>query len=168
MTSPLSLSQWVRDLWGRYDASVIAQLAPLAEEKCYQPKFYKAPAIGQEVMSAKSYVPYGLKITPGSIVYGLYLPCLPATNAPPQFSVQITDQSLEHSFWSEAIPSNFIANSLGTCQSVNVEQKGSFPHLLSAPYPVTGEGLFLVELWETSGAQQRIELVMGVFEAVGE
>jgi hypothetical protein len=44
---------------------------------------------------------------------------------------------------------------------------GSFPNLLSSPYPVVGDGLFLVELWESSGAVQRIELLFGVLEAVG-
>jgi hypothetical protein len=44
---------------------------------------------------------------------------------------------------------------------------GSFPDLFDSPYPVVGDGLFLVELWESSGAVQRIELVFGVLEAVG-
>ena len=41
---------------------------------------------------------------------------------------------------------------------------GSFPNLLTAPYPVVGSGLFTVEIQETSGEQQRIQLVFGVLE----
>jgi hypothetical protein len=164
--SPLSLAQYVRDLWGRYDAAAIAQLAPLAEETCYQPKFYKAPDISEELMAARSYVPYGLLITPGSIIYGFYLPVPADTDTPQQFALQITDQSLEHQFWSEAIPATFISNFLGTSQSNILAQRGTFPHLLNAPHPVTGSGLFLIELWETSGAQQRVELVIGVLEPI--
>ena len=45
---------------------------------------------------------------------------------------------------------------------------GSFPNLLDAPYPVVGNGLFLVEIWETGGLAQRIELVFGCLEPIGE
>jgi hypothetical protein len=164
--SPLSVSQYVRDLWGHYDPIAIAQLAPLADESCYQPKFYKAPSPGLEVMANRAYVPYGLKITPGDIIYGFYLPCSPATGLPPNFSVQITDQDQNHQFFSEPIPSFMIANSLGCGQAEIVEQKPSFPYLLNAPYPVTGEGLFLVELWNNLTSSQRIELVIGALEVV--
>jgi len=165
--SPLSVAQYVRDLWSRYDALAIAQLAPLADESCYQPKFYKAPAPGLELMTNRQYVPYGLKITPGSIIYGFYLPCNPATGLPVNFSVQITDQDQNHQFWSEPIPSYFLANSLGCGQAEIVEQKPSLACLLNSPYPVTGEGLYLIELWNNLTTTQRIELVIGVLEAVG-
>jgi hypothetical protein len=166
MTSPFVLAQFIRDLWGRYDPVAIAQLAGLAEDKCYQPKFYKAPAISQELMAAKSYVPYGLKITPGAILYGWYLPVPADTDTPYQFSLQVTDQSLQHQFWSEAIPATFISNFLGTSQHNILALKGTFPSLLRHPYAITGDGLFQVELWETSGSQQRVEVVIGAFEPI--
>jgi len=50
--SPLSLNQLTRDYWGQYDPAVIGQLAPLANDPCYQIKFYKAPADDQEVIAA--------------------------------------------------------------------------------------------------------------------
>lgn len=164
--SPLSLAQYVRDLWGHFDTVAIAQLAALADESCYQQKFYKAPATGLELFSSRQYVPYGIKITPGSIIYGFYLPTNPSTGLPLNFSVQITDQALDHRFWSEPVPSFFLANSLGCGQAEIVGQKPTFPCLLTAPYPVTGDGLFLVELWNGLTSQQRIELVIGVLEVV--
>jgi hypothetical protein len=164
--SPLSMAQFVRDTWGRYDPVVIAQLSELAGDRCYQQKFYKAPAVGQELMAARSNVRYGLKVAPGSLLYGVYLPCDPTTNAPLSFSLQITDQALKHKFWSEAIPSFFVANSLATSMANAVPQVGTFPSLFNSPWPVTGDGLFLIELWETSGSQQRIELVLGGLEVV--
>ena len=108
--SPLSLNQLTRDTWGQYDSSAIAQLAPLAGESCYQPKFYKAPADDQEVIAGLGYAAYGLKITPGSIIFGFYLPCVPvpgalATSAPPQFTVQVTDISLEHAWFDDPVSS---------------------------------------------------------------
>ncbi len=60
--SPLSLNQLTRDYWGQYDPAVIAQLAQLAADPCYQIKFYKAPADDQEVVAAFGYVTYGMRI----------------------------------------------------------------------------------------------------------
>jgi len=42
---------------------------------------------------------------------------------------------------------------------------GSFPNLMCAPHPVVGSGQFDIEIQETSGVEQRIELVLGVLEA---
>jgi hypothetical protein len=169
--SPLSLADLVRDLWGSFDAAAIAQLAPLAYESCYQPKFYKAPSLGDELFAANGYASYGLRITPGSIIYGFYLPALVSTFQAPQFNVQITDLALDHQRWNEPIPSYFLGNFRPTYLSALAYPAagavGSFPHLFDAPYPVVGSGLFNVELWETSGNPQRIELVFGVLEVIG-
>ena len=167
--SPLSLNQMTRDLWGQYDCSAIAQLADLANDPCYSIKFYKAPADDDEVMAAGAYVAYGLKITPGSIIFGFYLPCVPVaddlpTSAPPAFTVQITDVALDHKWFDDPVASLFLANYKPVIQSAVALQTGSFPNLLCAPYPVVGNGLFMVELQETSGEAQRIELVFGVLE----
>jgi len=167
--SPLSLNQLTRDLWGQYDASAIALLAPLADDPCYTIKFYKAPADDDEVMAANAYIAYGMKISPGSIIFGFYLPCVPVAgnldaSAPPAFNVQITDVSMEHKWFDDPVASLFLSNYKPEIQSVVALQTGSFPNLLCAPYPVVGNGLFSVELWETSGEEQRIELVFGVLE----
>ena len=164
--SPLSLNQLSSAMWGDYDPYAVAQYAPLAGECCYQPKFYKAPDSQHEVIAANGYASQGLKITTGSIIYGFYLPALPITLLPPQFNVQITDVSLHHTWWDEPIPSILIANFEPTFLSAFVNQVGSSPNLLCAPYAVVGNGMFTVEIWETSGSQQRIELVFGVLEAV--
>jgi hypothetical protein len=165
---PLSLDPLTRDYWGSFDAAILAQLAPLSLNDCYRPKIYRAPAVSAEVVAANGYVSYGLKITPGSIIYGFYLPPSgPTTSLPGQFNVAIRDQSLKHDWFDQPVPSYFLANSklsyLGASQNV----VGCFPNLLDAPYPVVGTGLFLIQIWETSGSQQRIELVFGVLEAVG-
>lgn len=169
--SPLSLDCLTRDNYGAFDASIIAQLAPLAHNACYQPKIYRAPALSNEVLPANGYASYGLKITPGAIIYGFFLP--PNFNVfplPSKFNVQITDQSLKMKWFDEPIPSYFLANCKLSCANLQnaITTISSFPNLLDNPYPVVGTGLFLVELWETSGSQQRIELVFGVFEPIGE
>ena len=173
MISPLSLNQLTRDYWGQYDPAVIAQLAAFAMDPCYRLKFYKSPADNQEVFAANGYVTHGLRITPGSIIFGFYLPCkvaignIPAGCVPPAFTVQIVDVSLEHKFWDDPIASIFLANFKPAFQSAVNLNMGSFPNLLRAPHPVVGSGQFDVRIQETSGAPQRIELVMGVLEACG-
>lgn len=186
--SPLSLDPLTRDTWGAYDAAAIRQLAPLADEQCYRPKLYKSPASPAEVMPGNSYVSHGLKLTPGSLIYGFYLPAqltgstggeLPtglSAIAPPSFNVQITDTSLGHKLFDEPVPSLFLGNFKPTYYSAVFALTGSFPNLLCAPYPVVGSGLFLVELWNTAGyldaggnfvgTSQRVELVIGVLEPV--
>ncbi len=160
--SPLSLDQLTRDLWGQFDAAAIAQLAPLAEDPCFQMKFYKAPGSTQELMQANAYA--------GSIIFGFYLPIQavpgedPITWRPPLFTVQIKDTSLDHEWFDDPVSSLFLSNYKPCYQAVNNFYTGSFPNLLTAPYPVTGTGLFMVEIQETSGAEQRIELVFGVLE----
>lgn len=167
--SPLSLDGLTRDYYGAFDAAIIAQLAPLSENTCYQPKIYRAPALSDEVIPANGYASFGLKITPGSIIYGFYLPpSSQSSNLPGAFNVQIRDESLQHRWFDQPVPSYFLANCKPTYLSVSLGVVGSAPNFLVAPYPVVGNGLFLVELWETSGEAQRVELVFGVLEPIGE
>jgi hypothetical protein len=166
--SPLQLDALTRDYWGHYDAWVISQLAPLANQDCYQPKFYKAPASSDELIPAGGTANYGLKITSGSLIYGFYLPALLSTMAPLPFSVQITSSDLQMKWFDEPIPSIFLANAKPTGLSSNpLLASGAmfaFPNLLNAPYPVVGDGLFMVDIWNTGAAQARIELIFGVLE----
>ena len=175
--SPLELDPLTRAYWGHWDANAIGQLAPLAGNKCYKPKFYKAPASADELILAFGYAQFGLRITPGSIIFGFYCPALVSTSAPPAYNVQITDDALGHKFWDEPIPSFFLGNYKPTYLTDDALQTtglvGSFPSLLSAPHPVTGDGLFLCEFWDTTGgtsgpqgSAQRLELVIGVLEVV--
>ncbi len=177
--SPLQLDQLCRDLWGEYDAAAIAQLAPLAYESCYLPKFVKAPdSLAELVPAFPGFAEATLEIKPGSIIYGFYLPSTinPAASPivqDPSWNVQITDvsqdskgNSLNHKWWDEPIPAAFLSNLKICSLSYFANQVGSFPHLLPGPYPVVGSGMFQFEFWNKSAAQQRIELVLGVLEAV--
>jgi hypothetical protein len=183
--SPLELDQLTRSYWGHFDYAAISQLAPLADDQCYKPKFYKAPASGDELFNAYDYKRYGLRIQPGDILYGLYLPGLVASLAPPPFLVQITDTALSDrgnpwTMWNEPIPSIFLANFKPNYLSTNPLETtgkiGSFPYLFPTPHPITGDGLLMVDLWDTlggntyptqeAGYSQRIELVFGCLEVV--
>jgi hypothetical protein len=178
--SPLALNQLTREYWGQFDPAVMAQLAALANDPCYQFKLYKSPADDQELFAAYGFVTHGLRITPGSLIYGYYLPAIvnlegSTLSAPGAFTVQITDVSLGHKFFDQAVSSRLVANFKPTYQSNETSASapagglnmGSFPHLIVAPHPVVGSGQFDVEIQETSGAAQRIQFVIGVLEACG-
>lgn len=163
--SPLSLNSLTRDLWSEFDATAIAQLAALASDPCYRIKFYKAPADNQELLAANGYAAYGLKISPGSLIFGFYLPCNSSTLLPLAFTVQVTDVDLEHKWFTEPKSSLFLANYKPTYQTTAGVLTGSFPNLLTAPYPVVGRGAFKIDIQSQSiDAPQRIELVIGVLE----
>ncbi len=164
--SPLSLDQLTRDTWGSYDPLVIAQMAALASQSCYQMKFYKSPDSVNELMAAGEYVQHGLKFPPGSLIFGTYLPCSPSTFLPPNFNVQITDTSLDLEWFDESVPSLFLANYKPAYLDPFAQQTGSFPSLLDSCWPIVGTGLIMVEFWNGPTAQ-RVELVFGVLEAIG-
>jgi len=175
--SPLLWDTLTREYWGQWDPLIMAQLAALGlRTDCYQPKFYKAPASSDEVIPANGTAQYGLTITPGSLIYGFYLPADPATSLPPQFNVQITDENLKNNgkpyqLWDEPVPSIFLANYKPSFLAADpalypTGQIACFPSLLSCPHPVTGNGLFRLEFWQ-GPTSVRIELVVGVLEVRG-
>jgi hypothetical protein len=172
LISPLSLNPLTRDLWGQYDASVIAQLAPYANDPCYRMKFYKAPADNDEVIEQQGFRAYGMKVTPGSLIFGFYLPAdpdttTPSSSVPLQYTVQVTDSSLNLEWFDEPVASLFLSNFKPCYQSLFGDFMGSFPNLMNTPWPVVGKGLFMVEIQSTANVSQRIELVLGVLEACG-
>ncbi len=163
--SPLQLDSLTRDYYGAYDAYAASQLAPLASLNCYQPKFYVAPALPQQVMDPGQTVPTGLQMRPRSLVFGFYCPALFATLQAPRFVVQVKDPNFKNrAWWDQPIPSYFLANLKPTYLSAYDNTIGSFPSLLTFPYPITGSGLLSVEIRCTSAAQQRVQLVFGVLE----
>jgi hypothetical protein len=164
----------------------MAMLAPLIRSGCYAPKFYKAPSDDGELLDPFAFVKYGLQITPGSLLYGFYLPMRaqvatptdwsnPLLFSPGQFTVTIKDVSMQHDFWDDPIGSCFLANFKPTFQADDTYNMGSFPNLLTCPHPIVGSGLLDVGLQNTAasinpdtlivtGLQQRVQLVMGVLE----
>ena len=158
--SPLSMNQLTRDLWGNFDSRAIAQLAPLVSDDCYLPRLVKAPGDNAEVLAPLGYQPYGMRIKPGSLIYGFYLPMgLGSATPVSTYTVQITDLSLKRRWFDDPVANLFLANSKLESEAF----QSSFPNLLTAPYPVTGSGLFLVEFQSTSTTlTQRCQLVFGV------
>lgn len=157
MTNPLSLYPFYRDTWGYFDAIAMQQLNPLAHDDCYVTKYYKAPDDPDEVMANGAYLPYGLEITPGSLIWGAFH--LPATGGfdVPGFVWKLTDTSLGIEVIDTPMPDWFFCGA-------NTSGPGFFPWLMPAPYPVVGSGLFKVEFWNNSGDALRVNMILGVAE----
>ena len=172
LVSPLSLNQLTRDYWGSYDAVAIERLAKLAKDPCYRIKFYKAPVDDPDAPGAAvqnvllAYRTYGMKIKPGSLIFGVYLPFATYSPFPSNFpwTVQITDVSLGHRWWDDPISGVMIGNQKPTYMSESTLNMGGFPNLLCAPYPVVGSGEFDIEFQNLATGDFRTPLVFGVLE----
>jgi hypothetical protein len=149
-----ALQHWpyYRDTWGSYDSAIMPLFAGLDHNSCYRPKWYNAPDIGLQLMQPGVYQRYTLSITPGSLIWGWI-----QNNNSPIFSFQLTDMSTGHQFWDTPISNYFLSN-----------PNGRFPSLLSAPYPVVGNGMFRAELWADAAntGAQRCYVILGVAEVV--
>lgn len=156
MIDSLTLYPFWRDTWGSFDPVAHAQLAPLAYDECYAPKFYKAPDDDQEILQPGGYLKYGLEITPGSIIWGIYHAPASGNFNTQGFNFKITDMSLGIELFSVPVPDLFVAN----------PAPGKFPWLFNSPHPVTGSGLFNVEFWNNTANALRCNLVLAVCEVM--
>lgn len=150
---PMSQNPFTRDLWGESDAYILANVEPAMYDECYLPKIYRSPDITQEVLTATgpgAYVAHGLGITPGSILLGWYFP---ATFQQVEASVQITDVGLDHKFFNDPIPWAYLSNG-----------KPFAANLVLVAYPIVEPGRLLVEFWNTSGEELRVQLPFVVLE----
>jgi hypothetical protein len=135
MVTPLQLDSYTRDLWMEYDSLAIAQVSPLAYDPCYKPKLIICLDTQSQTVPANGYAQAGIKIRPGSIIYGFHFGSQYAGT--PQFNFQMTDVELSHQLFSEPVSQSFLANQKGV----------DYPNLFTSPYPVCGKGRFLFEVW---------------------
>ena len=161
MINSLSLDPFFRETWGSFNPVAIAQLSPLAYDDCYITKYYKAPDDDQEVLGGTDvdgnaiplYLKYGLEITPGSLIWGIYH--LPANGTDsPGFVFKMTDMSLGIELFDIPMPDLFFTDNA----------PGYRPWLFNSPYPVVGSGLFNCEFWNNSGGPLRCNMIFGVAE----
>lgn len=149
MITPLQIDQLTRDTYSEFDPLVIAQLSPMAYDPCYKPRLYKSPDSTSEVLAAGAKATYGLVVQPGSLIYGAY--CQDSSG----YMVQITDMSLDYELFSEPVPVQLLNN---------LTKTAGYPNLWDSPHPVVGSGRLLVEIWNNSGASERVQFVLGVLE----
>jgi hypothetical protein len=99
---------------------------------------------------ANGYSEAVIKLLPGSLVVGFLFGNEYTNNSGYQFNIQITDLELDHEFFSEPVSQSFLANQQGMA-TLGVDNV-NYPNLLSSPYPVTGKGRFLFQIWNQTDA----------------
>jgi hypothetical protein len=152
MVTPLQIDSFTRDQWQEFDALAIARLAPLAYDDCYQPRIYVGLDSISQTVPALSQVQYGMHVQPGSLIYCVYMGS--GFSATPNWSIQVTDENMGLTFFSDPVAAAFLGNFKGS----------NYPSLFRAPRPVIGEGLFTVEVWNQLSTAQTIVPLFGVLE----
>jgi hypothetical protein len=160
MVTPLQIDSYTRDLWGEFDPLAIAELSPVAYDSCYRPKVIVGLDSEAQSVAAQGYSQAVIKIEAGSLIVGfLFGHNYIDSDSDPQFNIQITDMELNHELFSEPVSQSFLANQQGVA-TVGVDNV-NYPNLLSSPYPVTGKGRFLFQVWnQTDSVFSVIPLVL--------
>ena len=133
MVTPLQIDSYTRDLWGEFDPLAIAELSPVAYDSCYRPKIIVGLDSEAQSVPANGYAA----------------------------GVRSLEKILEldHEFFSEPVSQSFLANQQGMA-TLGVDNV-NYPNLLSSPYPVTGKGRFLFQIWnQTDSVLSVIPLVL--------
>jgi len=159
MVTPLQIDSYTRDLWGEFDPLAIAELSPVAYDSCYRPKIIVGLDSEAQSVPANGYAEAVIKLLPGSLVVGFLFGNEYTNEDGYQFNIQITDLELDHEFFSEPVSQSFLANQQGMA-TLGVDNV-NYPNLLSSPYPVTGKGRFLFQIWnQTDSVLSVIPLVL--------
>jgi hypothetical protein len=159
MVTPLQIDSYTRDLWGEFDPLAIAELSPVAYDSCYRPKIIVGLDSEAQSVPANGYAEAVIKLLPGSLVVGFLFGNEYTNESGYQFNIQITDLELDHEFFSEPVSQSFLANQQGMA-TLGVDNV-NYPNLLSSPYPVTGKGRFLFQIWnQTDSVLSVIPLVL--------
>lgn len=149
MVTPLQIDSYTRDLWGEFDPLAIAEFSPVAYDPCYRPKIIVGlDSQAQSVPATNGYSEAVIKLLAGSLIVGFLFGNDYTNDGNYQFNIQITDLELGHAFFSEPVSQSFLVNQQGCPNSQSV----NYPNLLSSPYPVTGKGRFLFQVWNQTAA----------------
>ncbi len=158
----LRLSPLYRDYFGEQQARFTERLDQFARMGCYVPRFYHTPDSESQFIgiAANGYKTYLLALPPGSFIIGFVHTTSsapnssgpstqPNVNVPPNasgFTVQITDLSIDHDWFSKPMDEAWFINDNLLGPGVEAYPPypdntlgftfPSFPRLLPVPYPV--------------------------------
>ncbi len=144
--TPLALSPAWRDYWADWNAAVEVYAAPLALSTCHNPRYVMAPSLDEAVIGSDGKITFNFTIPAGSIIWGL----LPSNCT----TFQLTDVGLGHKLMQEPAVGDFMSTS--GIDSANIPSG----FILPTPWPVTGDGLFTLEIWGSVG--NRVFLPLGL------
>lgn len=149
---PQQLDYNYQDSWGEYLPPTLEALRPLIEAGCYVPRWYQAPTDDLEAMVAGDYSTFTLQILPGTYIHTILHSFQEGMSG--SFTVQITDLSLNHQWFSQPAP-----------DAMFYKENGRNGYVLPKPYPIITPGNLVFERWcTTAGA---CELIFAVVEPTG-
>lgn len=141
------------DYWGEFLPFALESWWPIIQAACYIPRWFQAPTNALTQMTAGQYNEWSLQLPVGSFILEI-LHNAPITITPPisgggppntttqgTFTVQITDVSIDHKWFSNPMPDAIFWRI--------PSQTGRNGHVLPKPYPVISPGNFLIQRWCT-------------------
>lgn len=131
MSSQLWQQPAVRNYFGQWSPPAIAGLAVLNNPGCFRVAWYSAPQYDERLIPESGYRQSQLALPVGGYIVGL----AQATTAPTAsnvYQVLLTDLSLNRQLFNAPIEAAALRGA---------------PYLFPDAYPIVGEGVFRVELW---------------------
>jgi hypothetical protein len=150
--SSLALDPSWRDYYGMWNPYVEPQFQAIEKSPCHAPRLALIPDILNQVVPPSGKIDYNFHLVPGSIIWGFWA----GQMSNPDMVIQITDVNLGHKFFQDPVTVKFL-DTIGA-------NAGRFPSytLLPTPHPVTGDGLFTLEVW--GDPDDVAALILGVAE----
>ena len=156
MITPIQLDTAWREYWNLWSPPAVAQIAPLADSRCYAPRIRMVPDVNQQIMPTAGKIEFDFTLEPGSLIWCLWA----GPSAQLDFTFQLTQVELDHPLFEEPSSTRSLPNSVNAQSSGNTSPYNYA--MLPTPWPVVGEGLFMVEIWGT--AALRYFLMLGIAE----
>jgi len=134
-----------RDYYGQWNPYVEALTGPLELSKCHACRIALAPSLDQITVPPTGKIEYMFHLVPGSLIWGLL--------TTDQFKTfQLTDVGVGHQLFQEPLqPSTATLVENANLGNGRFSPNLPFYFMFPTPWPVTGDGLFRLEAWDTPG-----------------
>lgn len=151
--SSLALDSSWRDYNGAWNPSVEPFVSPLELSKCHAPRLVLLPSLDVDTATTiGGKTTYSFHLVPGSVIWGVFVGTDQAN------VIQITDVGIGHALFQDPV----------NCQCMAAtgfsEGNGQSFFILPRPWPVSGDGLFTLEVWTTGIGNDPFYMLLGVGE----
>lgn len=128
------------DYWAEFLPFALESWWPIINAGCYIPRWFQAPTNALQSMAAGDSDEYTLQLPAGSFIMAIMHSFQEGVSG--TFTLQITDTSLDHQWFSQSAP-----------DSLFYKTSGRNGYVLPKPYPVITPGNFIFERWcRTAGS----------------
>lgn len=152
--SSLALDSSWRDYFGAWNPAVEPFVSPLELSDCHGARLVLAPSLDINTATMPGgKTTYSFHLVPGSVIWGLYV-------GDQSNVIQLTDVGIGHSLFQDPVNCACVSAHGG------LSGNGQSFFILPRPWPVSGDGLFTLEVWKslTGDPTQPFYMVLGVGE----